>query len=690
MAEELPLIEIVTKIFDDNLDPSRKVMERLWFRNILYEMGEQYIEWLVSANTFRRKPQNPYIPTPVSNIIRDYVRSMKAMILNKDYNIRVWPNSDDLEDKKAAKIGGVLLDHMDAADDEAFAEEVEDVALLVIVCGTAFMRTFPEKEGGEWGFDKAGKIIKTGDVGDEALLPFNVFPDVLGKNLKQKRWIGIQSLKDKEWVEDTFKEKVVDSDTTKIDYQKRLMKLVSEVSPWKGAGFDSNLFNAEAEDLVTFKEVEFRPTKKHPDGRYIVAVGDKILLENNQLPIKPVKGHWDYTLTDFHYAKVSGRFWSDSGINDLISPQNSINAIDQAHEMNRRGVGRPIITVPSDMTITRENKFGQSMLVLAYDALLSSGQSPKIEHGTPLPAQVLEERKNHAETAQNAAGDPKHVLRGKAPSSQASGVLVDILRESAEQAHLPDVKRFYRSLKRVYKKRIILAQTMFTENRMLKVKGKGDRIEIRQFKSSDLRKNTDVRLELSPKASSTNAGQASMMSEMSKSGVFGDISQQPEIRHEMMQKVGLTKFKDASNVHLEKAEEENYIVSVAKDTDVQVEKFDAAEGLAGVFSIDGIFTNWVNPKTGKDVVFGNDPTFKIHDHALHISSHTEFVLSPEFREVLAAAQVVMINHLDTHNKALQMQQAQAMKKMAMQKQLEQGGKEAGQEPKPKKPALSVA
>jgi hypothetical protein len=94
--------------------------------------------------------------------------------------------------------------------------------------------------------------------------------------------------------------------------------------------------------MVLFKEVEFRPTKDYPKGRNIGMVGDQICFEHDRLPI-PVEGDgkWYYTLTDFHYYYVPGRFWGDGGVNDLISPQNSVNQIDQDLETNRKGIGHP-------------------------------------------------------------------------------------------------------------------------------------------------------------------------------------------------------------------------------------------------------------------------------------------------------------------------------------------------------------
>ena len=84
---------------------------------------------------------NPYLPTPVANIIRDFVRSMKVLILNKDYTVSIWPNSNDQKDREAAEIGENFLRWLESYDDERHIDEKEKIAIFMLLCGTAFDRT---------------------------------------------------------------------------------------------------------------------------------------------------------------------------------------------------------------------------------------------------------------------------------------------------------------------------------------------------------------------------------------------------------------------------------------------------------------------------------------------------------------------------------------------------------------------
>lgn len=653
MAENEQLKRDSEDIFNDLKDPIRKMQERIWFRNILYYMGEQYIDWIISEATFRRRQMNPLQPTPVANVVRDFVRAKKSLYLNRTYGIRVWPNSNEQQDRDAAKLGEQLLQFMDFDNEEAFADEVDDLMDILIIMGTAFMRTFPYKSGSMFGMDYDGKVIEMGDVGNQPLLPFNVYPDLFGRKLRYHRHVGIKSLKPTEWVEDNFGIEIKTSgdDAQTTNYEKRLMKLVSEASPWKGAGLmTSPLLDVEAEKLCIFKEVEYAPTKKYPDGRYVIMANHELIKVIDHLPIPGKNNRWYYTLTDFHYNRVIGRFWSDGGVNDLISPQNSINEIDKSLEMNRKGLGRPILWWPEGSAMERMNKGDLSFLAIKYNPLLSGGVKPEIDRGTALPDQVLKERDIHKETIQESSGDPKNILRGKAPTAKASGVMVDILSEKAEAGHLPDVKSYFRSLKQVYKKRLVLAQEIFTENRLLKIAGQGNRVYVKNFKGSDLRSNHDVRLEMDTSSATSQASKTEVILKLVEGGFFGeDINADPQTRSDIMKRLGLANFADKSNIHVERAEREN--ASIANDDVDNIMLIASDENENG-------------EPVGEPKVTNPDDLFPFDNHTIHLAVHGEYIVSPEFDDMTEPQQVVLLNHTMAHKKIVGQEQEAAMMQQA--------------------------
>jgi hypothetical protein len=133
-----------------------------------------------------------------------------------------------------------FLRWLETWDDERHIDEKEKTAIFMLLCGTSFDRTYVSMEDDAWMFDKAGDPIKTGNVVSECLSPFSVMVDHYGDTLRKKRWIGVKSLRPKEWVEDTFKIKVgAGTDDTMIDYERQLARLVANVSPGRATGLSS-------------------------------------------------------------------------------------------------------------------------------------------------------------------------------------------------------------------------------------------------------------------------------------------------------------------------------------------------------------------------------------------------------------------------------------------------------------------
>ena len=659
----------IDNIFKQELDSAQIVREKTWFRNILFYIGEQWLSWLDESNTFgSRFALNPNEPMPVSNVIRDHVRSMKALILNKKYTARIWPNSEEQQDKDAAELGAMVLKDLDMKGCNESEDIKELCALWVGLTGNAFARTYISFDNGTYIQDQGGKIVQRGDVVLESIIPFNVTVPMIGTTLRDKSYVGIKSLKEKEWVEDTFKIKVQSSSAQLVEYEKQLMTLVSNVSPWKGRGLESG-FDMDSSKYTLFKEVEYRPTKKYPKGRYVCSAGEVIVKNEQEMPI-PVtdEGEWEYTITDFKYNYTPGSFWATSSIDDLISPQVRINEIDKALSSNRKDVGRPYVLTPMDLVLKRKSLAGQSFLQLEYDAMSAGGLTPKVMRGTPYPQQILEERKINKEVVQDAAGDPKNILRGQSPGSGSSGYMVDILRESAEMSHTPDIDRFYRSWNRVKRKQIILAQKLYTETRLLKVAGKGNEIIIRSFKGSDLYNNTDVRMELDSGISSTRAGQNQFIMSLIQNKFFGDISQNPKMQYELMRQFGMSWMPTERSIHEETAEYENSLVINATESEIMVQN---AQDNTLIYTIDGLF--YFDLRTLKDdmtiedmEILSEDPTFKFHDHNIHYESHTNVILSKEFKTLSPIKKQILISHTDIHRWELnamaerQMQQAMLM------------------------------
>jgi len=666
--EDSEVLSDFAQIFKQDADYSQTIREVTWFRNILFFLGEQWISWYAEQNTFgSRFKLNLYEPTPVSNKIRDHVRSMKALILNKKYAARIWPNSDTQNDKDAAKLGSMALSSLDNENCNEVEDVKELIAMWMVLTGNGFARTYANMDNGIYFTDAAGTVQSKGEVTIENIIPFGIVVPSLGVLLDQKRFVGIKCLKEKEWVEDTHEVllSAESENTLKVEYEKQLMTLVANVSPWKGRSLEQGtLAEMDSAKLVLYQEVEYRPTKKFPKGRY-AAVADGQVLENKaEMPIKVGKnGEWFYTVTDFKYNHTPGSFWATSGIDDLISPQKSINEIDKDLSANRQSLGRPFVLTPAALVLKRQSLAGQSFLALQYEATQAYGVKPEVHKGTPYPEQILKERTLNIENIQDAAGDPKNILRGQAPSGQASGIMVDILRESAELGHTPDIERFFRSWNRVKKKQLIVAKDTISDTRLIKMAGEGNEVIVKTFKGAALRDNTDVRMELDSGVSTTRAGQNQFIMKLIEQGFFGVISEKPKVQYELLRRFGISWVPNETSVHEDRAGRENSMCSQAKEGDIKIEFEDSDNPVA---LLKGLFYSRYNEQKQEVEVLMNDEYFRFDNDQVHYDSHTALILSAEFQTWSIPNQMLLIGHNDMHYyqmEAVKQQEALALMQM---------------------------
>jgi hypothetical protein len=79
--------EIIRNLFDYQKNLTQQILQRIWFRNILYYMGEQWFEWAKSEAVFKRMMPSPYIPTPSLTWCAMLCahRANSADLINKDF-----------------------------------------------------------------------------------------------------------------------------------------------------------------------------------------------------------------------------------------------------------------------------------------------------------------------------------------------------------------------------------------------------------------------------------------------------------------------------------------------------------------------------------------------------------------------------------------------------------------------------
>jgi len=174
-------------------------------------------------------------------------------------------------------------------------------------------------------------------------------------------------------------------------------------------------------------------------------------------------------------------------------------------------------------------------------------------------------------------------------------------------------------------------------------------------------------MELDSGISSTRAGQNQFIMNLIQNRFFGDISQNPKIQYELMRQFGMSWMPTERSIHEEVAEYENGLIINAADSEIMVQEMEdgtIVPTIEGIFYFD-LKTLSSDMTTENIQILSEDPAFKFGDHQIHYDSHTNVILSKEFKTLSPAKQQILIGHTDVHKWELNSMQQKAMEQMVL-------------------------
>src|SRR3972149_6637687 len=90
------------KSLKERLTRRRWLFERSWWGNILFHLGVQWITYDSNVRRWRQKKLSPAVPTPVTNLFRATLDTVKSAIAQHSPRFSGMPERDDPRSVAAA------------------------------------------------------------------------------------------------------------------------------------------------------------------------------------------------------------------------------------------------------------------------------------------------------------------------------------------------------------------------------------------------------------------------------------------------------------------------------------------------------------------------------------------------------------------------------------------------------------
>lgn len=519
----------------------RQQIERQWYINMAYYIGRQNVMTIPvnqgnSAGSRLYTPPVPYYRSrPVFNRIRPIIRTELSKLTSQKPSASIIPATGEDQDLAAAQAGEQVWDSI--YRDKKIRAIFRQSCFWTLITGTGFMKSY-------WNPSKKDADGNPGDFCYETVTPFHIFvPDMLCEDIEDQPYVIHIQTKSVEWVRMRY---------PGIKVQPNVMEADDILN-------DSFLTLVGANDMrksaVLIYEVWVKPGNVEfmPNGGMFTIVGDNLVqfVDNGNPYI-----HQQYPFVKFPHLPT-GRFYADSIINDLLPVQREYN--------RTRG-----------QIIESKNRMAHPQLISAQGAITPSkmttepGQVILYKLGFPkpeplplqgLPAYVMQEVDRCLMDFEDISGQHQ-VSKGQVPPGVTAATAISYLQEQDESMLATTYAAIEEGFEKIGFQTLCYVKQYWNTPRMVKVVGRDGQFNVLAFQGSDLRANTDIRIE---------AGSALPTSKSAKQALLMDLMTQgfipPEKGLELMEVGGVQRLYEEIQIDSAQASRENMrMAAVTQDT----------------------------------------------------------------------------------------------------------------------------
>lgn len=590
-------------------DNAMKDTYRLWKENIAFIEGMQWIRVRESAMLNVQGISRNRIRI-ADNRLLDHARRLHARLDEVRYKPTVIADTLDDGDKMAARAAQGALRWFDRKRE--VSKERRRVNWWVVVCGQAYVEAYYDPQAGpvlpvpelgpddlpiqeqatddndqpvtEPTTDAMGQEVQTpvmrpkmkmepaGEVDFLVRSPFAIRRDPRFQDWRKLRYIFVEEVCSKEEVIDRFGDSFpeLEKKIPPIQYQTTpwLPELVAETTDMLGLPKHRPAVN----DVVSLWRYYERPSKAHPQGRFII-YAPGLILYDGPMPTPDA----DFPVVPFQYLNRPWYLEGKSPVDAAKGLQRLFNRILSrfAEHLVRLPAGWLLVPVTSG--IPKRSFTNETGSVIRY---VPGGGKPEFVF-PPFGGLAWYDRfLTRLESSMEDRMALPPATRGVLPKGARAARTVELLQESADAIQAPVLNDLSDSWSIFYKKILMLMHKHYTTERMITFVGEDKRAETMEFKGDVLPRDWTDRLIVQVESGESLPSSKMMRIEFiltlaQRHGFFGPAGS-PEYTRKLAQALDIDAgfMSDDSTYDVSIAEDENVKMIKGRGEEVHVRQYD--------------------------------------------------------------------------------------------------------------------
>ena len=469
-----------------------------------------------------------------------YQRWMGYMFQEKPV-ITCFEGGNELRDAERARVASSLCDYWES--NCGWRQARENAVMWMSVCGVGYagvswrtggkktgrraLELAPEgvkREDGSVAFVRETEREEyTQDVSFDAINSLNVYPFPLhAKEWKKVTGMLVADVATLDWLKAQLDRNLNADEMQELGTAEINSSFLESLSARIGGEFCGEAIDtsAEARQYLVLQWFE-RPTLERKNGRYILAVGGKIL-RDEELPyaeearaVDPADAlNISMGIFPVYPMQFPGRLVPPSPFGQLRDPQMRLNDLLSDEAANRKSMGRNKLIYEKGTLEDGDWMGGHGEKI----ALGAGTQEPHFIQGQPLAGIGAEIAR--AEMSFSEVSGQSDVLRGRNPAQVRSAFHLDILRQEALGLVNTVIDRVQDWYEAQAKFALELARRRYSQDRLIAIHGLDYAGQALTFKSAVI--STDIRVKAGSMQPRNKASREAKLMELLQMGAFTD------------------------------------------------------------------------------------------------------------------------------------------------------------------------
>ena len=536
------------KEWDDKIEEAKRArinFEQQWYTNLSFYRGKQWVVWqnstihesgkvLVQPRSNRKRL--------VFNKIMPIVRREYTKITKEEPQYFVQPNTTDQSDVAAARTGEALAEFL--AHTCKFNVARRAASWWVLQTGTGFIKTIYDGNSplplGKEGKDINGKVVY------EAPSPFHiVVPFLEIEEIEEQPWVCHERAYDPKVIKDKYDIDVESNvDVSRSNTETRFRNAI-------------NIKNNDKAKQVLVREIWIKPCSEYPVGFMCVWANDKILTQSEE---------WPYVHREYPFAKLthipSGGFYGISTIEGLIPMQKEYNLTKSQLSEARDLTSKPALTVQKGSVDIKKLKAVPGQVIEYMPGsdpprrLVNPDMPTYIDRILEMLLMDIDDNSSQFEVA-----------KGRTPPGVEAASAIAYLQEENDSVLHHTISSLEEAVGKSGRQSLQLVQQYWDETRIVNTVSKTHLQGAIEFKGSELKNNTDLRVVSDSMAPRSRAAKQASILELAKMGMIDPVT---ALRHFQMSETNA--MYNEIHVDINQVKREN--LRLARGEDVEPNEWD--------------------------------------------------------------------------------------------------------------------